>query len=175
MSIKSKTQNNLGLTLLELVVTVALFAILTLVITKLYIQVLSAQDRILDEQNLVADLNYATSVFMDESRRASMQMAPFPCTGALPSCQNKFFCSAPGDVTACMVSAGVNPVNYYNDQGIFKVMRVTPIYAITSSDITINSMKLQADTDGQQLRIQFKASGNNQYGQSIYYQNYITK
>ncbi|HRH21664.1 MAG TPA: type II secretion system protein [bacterium] len=166
-----------ALTLLELVVTVALFAILTLSITKLYIQVLSAQDRILDEQNIIADLNYASSVFIDEAKRSALQVVPASGCGdtAAVNCQNKYFCAASDLSKACMMNKGLVRINYYTDTGLFKATRGGSIYSITSSDISFSATKLEPNSSGDQLNVQIKASGDNQYQQEIFYQNYITK
>ena len=172
-----------ALTLLELVVTVALFAILTLSITKLYIQVLSAQDRILDEQNIIADLNYASSVFIDEAKRSAIQVVPASGCGditavnytAAVDCQNKYFCATSDLSKACMMSKSLVRINYYTDTGLFKATRGGSIYSITSSDISFSATKLEPNSSGDQLNVQIKASGDNQYHQEVFYQNYITK
>ena len=166
-----------ALTLLELVVTVALFAILTLSITKLYIQVLSAQDRILDEQNIIADLNYASSVFIDEAKRSAIQVVPASGCGdtAAVNCQNKSFCAASDLSKACMMNKSLVRINYYTDTGLFKATRGGSIYSITSSDISFSATKLEPNSSGDQLNVQIKASGDNQYQQEVFYQNYITK
>lgn len=177
LSISQRKNNQQALTLLELVVTVALFAILTLAITKLYIQVLNAQDRILDEQNIIADLNYATAVLTDEARRSALQTVPAAACGDTPmaNCQDKYFCSSTVFDRACMMAKNSTRINYYTDAGIFKATRGGSIYGITSSDITFSSTKFESNAAGDQLNIQIQADGDNQYHQKIYYENYITK
>lgn len=165
--------NNKGLTLLELVVTVALFAIMSLVITRLYLQVLSAQDRILDEQNIISDLNYATAIFLDDARRASVHMN-FTCDST-PCTDGQYFCTVSN--RACLTGRNLSQVDYYNNGGVMTAdLALVNHYAITSTDVTVNSMTLQTSgSAGDQIEIKIKASGNNQYNQSIFYQNYITK
>jgi prepilin-type N-terminal cleavage/methylation domain-containing protein len=166
-----------GLTLLELVVTVALFAVVSLAITKLYLQVLSAQDRILDEQNIIADLNYATTVFVDEARRSVLQTEPAGACGDTLgiNCANKFFCSSSVADRVCLMGRDYARINYYTAAGLFQALRGGSTYGITSSDINFSVASFRANTVGNQIDIKIEASGDNQYQQKVFYQNYLTK
>jgi type II secretory pathway pseudopilin PulG len=162
-----------ALTLLELVITVALFAILTLVITRIYMQVLSAQDRILDEQNIVSNLNYATAVFIDQASKVTAHTLP-DCFGN-NTCNGQYYCTNGDNDKACFNNQEPpTAVNFIKTaEGRFQVQKGAT-YDIISSDVTFSDVKMESATSTE-LMIQIEATGNSQYGQKIYYQNYITK
>lgn len=166
-----------ALTLLELVVTVALFAIVSLAITKLYIQVLNTQDRILDEQNIIADLNYATAVFLDESRRSVLQTEPAMACADTPAvnCANKFFCASVSLDRVCLRGRDYARINYYTANGLFQALRGGSTYGITASDVNFSASSFRVNAAGDQVDIKIKAQGDNQYQQQVFYQNYLTK
>ncbi len=170
--------NQPALTLLELVITVAIFAILTLIITRLYVQVLNAQDRILDEQNIVSDLNYSMGIFLDESRRATQQATAAPTCGGDACPNNNYFCSKSTNDMVCLVGKDATQVYYWkNANGLIEAHRGSNSYVITSNDVSFPSTFLFDEVTGRgdQLQIQIRAKGNDQYGQEIFYENYITR
>jgi len=167
-----------GLTLLELIITVALFGILTLLITRIYLQVLSAQDRIIDEQNLVGDLNFVTAVFSDQALRASSHVSAFDCDDVTPCPVNEYYCVNSSKTMACLQDITIVPTNYWVASGKMKVQKGTPIgsvYDITSSKVTFNNIAFDTYNSGRDISIKLEASGNSLYNQKVYYQNYFAR
>lgn len=175
---KNRITKKDGLTLLELVVTVALFGILSLLITRIYMQVLAAQDRIIDEQNLVGDVNFVTAVFNDQAQRASAHISTFPCDDYGICQYGRYFCVNSSGNRACMIDLSQIPTHYSvsnNKMQVDKGGTGGSFYDLTSSRVSFDNVKFETSTDGRQLSIKLEASGDSQYGQKIYYQNYITK
>lgn len=169
-----RQQKILGLTLLELVVSVSLFAVLILVATKTFTKITDIQNRTKDEQNIEGDLRYAMGVFVDEVRAASKHVGPADTTCGGDVCNNVYFCLNPTNDLLYVRDANYICVMYYLENGRLVVNRGGTSYTITSDDVTVNSLKFLPSALSDRVLIKLKASGASDYNKSISYQTAIT-
>lgn len=166
-------KDNRGLTLIELIVAVGLFAILTLAITRVYLRVIDVQQRINQEQNLEGDLKYAMNVLTDETSKAKIHTADCgSCTG----CAGKYFCSD-GAGRLCMLDANSNCVEYFldaNKQIIVKRGGGTE-YVITSKDIAVQTLNFEIGSRGDYFKILANIRSTEYPSQSLVYQTLIAQ
>lgn len=170
---KSFKQKISGLTLMELVVSISLFAILILVATKTFTKITDIQNRTKDEQNIEGDLRYATGVFMDEARNALLHESPdSTCGGA--GCTGVYFCTDAGGDTLYLRDKNNICVTYSLINNNLVVNRGGTTYTITSNDVVVNSVKFLPSTLNDRVLIKLKASGASDFKKSISYQTAIT-
>lgn len=168
-------QKILGLTLLELVVSVSLFAILILVATKTFTRITDIQNRTKDEQNIEGDLRYAMGVFTDEARTATVHPTPeLMCGAGIPSCAGHYFCTNPTNDTLYLIDKNNVCVTYNVSGNNLVVKRGSTTYTITSNDVIVNSVKFLPSSLNDRILVQLKATGASDYGKSISYQTAIT-
>jgi type II secretory pathway pseudopilin PulG len=168
-----KKQKILGLTLLELVVSVSLFAILILVATKTFTKITDIQNRTKNEQNIEGDLRYAMGVFVDEVRAASKHSsAESLCPSS--ACANKYYCTDDGNNTLYLRDINDICVTYTLTNNHVVVTRGGTSYTITSDDVTVNSLQFLPSALSDRVLIKLKASGASDYNKSISYQTAIT-
>lgn len=138
-------------------------------------QVLAAQDRILDEQNIVGDLAYSTAIFIDQANKVTQHNAlmPLDC-GGTPSCGSNYYCANIAKNRACFMDQSSNRVDFIAGSGRFKVQKGGTTYDIISNDVSFTNVIVSSSTD-RELILQIEATGDPQYNQKVYYQNYITK
>ncbi len=138
-------------------------------------QVLAAQDRILDEQNIVGDLAYSTAIFIDQANKVTQHQVfpPSPC-GSVTDCGPNYYCADSDNKRACFIDQAGNPVHFTASSGRFKVQRGGATYDIISNDVSFTNVIMSSSTD-RELILQIEATGDPQYKQKVYYQNYITK
>ncbi len=170
---KNGQQKILGLTLLELVVSIALLAVLVLVATKTFTKVTDIQNRTKDEQNLEGDLRYAMGVFADEVKTASLHHnMDADCGG--PGCSNVYFCTFPNSSILYVRDKNDSCVYYSVIDNQLVVNRNGTSYTITSDDVVINSINFLPSSLSDRILIQLKATGASDYNKSISYQTAIT-
>ena len=166
-------QKILGLTLLELVVSISLLAVLILIATKVFTKVTDIQSRNKDEQNLEGDLRYAIGVFTDEVRTASLhQDADATCGGG--SCSSVYFCTFSNDSVLYLRDKNYACVYYAVVNNQLVVNRSGTSYTITSNDVTVDSIKFLPSAISDRILIQLRAHGSADYNKSISYQTAIT-
>ena len=166
-------QKILGLTLLELVVSVSLFAILILVATKTFTRITDIQNRTKDEQNIEGDLRYAMGVFTDEARNATLhQIADAGCGGA--DCSGVYFCTDASNDTLYLRDKNNICVKYHIANNNLVVERGLNTYTITSNDVVVNTAKFLPSALSDRILVKFKATGASDYAKSISYQTAIT-
>lgn len=167
-------QKILGLTLLELVVSISLFAILILVATKTFTRITDIQNRTKDEQNIEGDLRYAMGVFADEARTATLhQTADLGCGGM--TCSGVYFCTDASNDTLYLRDKNNICVKYHiTASNSLVVERGLNTYTITSDDVIVNSVKFLPSSLNDRILVQLKATGASDYSKSISYQTAIT-
>jgi type II secretory pathway pseudopilin PulG len=169
-----KKQKILGLTLLELVVAVSLFAILILVATKTFTKITDIQNRTKDEQNIEGDLRYAMGVFVDEVRVASKHPTGESTCAADGTCVGKYYCTSADNITLYLRDTNNLCVTYTLTNGQLVVSRNGTNYTITSDDVTVDSLQFLPSALSDRILIKLKASGASDYNKSISYQTAIT-
>lgn len=174
--VKNNKQKILGLTLLELVVSVALFAVLILVATRTFTKITDIQNRTKDEQNIEGDLRYAMGVFTDEVRAASLHLPgePAPCD-TVAACNYVYYCVNDAKDTLYIRDKNNTCVSYYRSAGKSLVVeRGGTTYTITSADVTVDSLKFLPSALSDRILVEIKAHGSTDYNKSISYQTAIT-
>ena len=162
-----------GLTLVELIVAISLFAVITLVSTRTFTKVTEIQDRTKDLQNIEGDLRYAMGVFSDELSYASLQ-TDSSCGGS--GCNGKFYCitgTAPGQ-TLWLRDKNNVCVKYVLSGTNLMVSRGGTSYTITSDDVSVSALTFSTSTAGDRVLVQLRATGSAEYNKSINYQTAIT-
>jgi prepilin-type N-terminal cleavage/methylation domain-containing protein len=162
-----------GLTLVELIVAISLFAVITLVSTRTFTKVTEIQDRTKDLQNIEGDLRYAMGVFSDELSYAILQ-TDTSCGGS--GCNGKFYCitgTAPSQ-TLWLRDKNNVCVKYALSGTNLLVSRGGTSYAITSDDVSISALAFATSTAGDRVLVQLRATGSAEYNKSINYQTAIT-
>ncbi len=168
-----------GLTLIELLVALALFAVVTLIVTKVFMNVTDVQRRIYQDQNLEGDLRYAVNVLSDEAQRAKIHSTE--CDSYCTACSGKFFClGISTSSVVCLAAQDNSCVQYYQSNGQLIVQRGAQTYAITSSDVTLESLVfkhdlLDAAQNGNSLEIFARVKNKDAGGGSLVYQTALTK
>lgn len=165
-------KNHKALTLMELVVSISLFAVLTLVATRIYTRIADLQERNRDLQNIEGDLRYAMGVFADEVKGAQLHPAggDDDCGGA--GCADEYFCIDSGvlylrDKNNLCVSYSLSGTNLVVNRG-------GTSYTITSDDVSIGVLNFTASAIGDRVLVQLRASGSTDYNKAINYQTAIT-
>ena len=170
-----------GLTLLELVVALALFAMVALVITKVFLNVSDVQRKIYLDQNIEGDLRYAINVLADEAKKASLHGTE--CDSYCSGCLNKYFCTATGPgmppFTKVCLNEGGSCVQYYLSGGQLVVQRASATYTITSTDVVIDKLEFKTDLvdateKGNTLEVFARAKNKEADGNPMLFQTAIT-
>ena len=161
-----------GLTLLELVISISLFAVLTLVATRAYTKITEIQDRTKDLQNMEGDLRYAMNVLADEAKNATPHTAGGDpaCGGA--GCNNVYFCTSLGQLYL-RDKNGVC-VTYSLSGSNIVINRNGTNYTITSNDVTVSTLTFATSTAGDRVLLKLRASGSTDYNKTINYQTAVT-
>lgn len=169
-----------GLTLLELVVALALFAILILAITRVFLNVSDVQQRVYQDQNIESDLRYGIGVLVDEAKKGKPHSSDV-CQGTtLTGCTGKYFCMLGGSSDKVFLrDKSDNCVQYYLSNGQLMVQRGAQIYTLTSSDIVLDILQfdvnlVDAPQSGNSLMVFAKARTREVGGPNILYQTAVT-
>lgn len=170
---KKNKQKILGLTLMELVVSISLFAVIILIATKTFTKITDIQNRTKDEQNIEGDLRYAMGVFVDEVRAASLHQAlDIDCGTTV--CNSTYFCTLNANTVLYLRDKNNVCVRYYKSGNSLVVERGGTTYTITSNDVTVDSVKFLPSALSDRILVQLKAHGSSDYNKSISYQTAIT-
>jgi prepilin-type N-terminal cleavage/methylation domain-containing protein len=172
-----------GLTLLELITAVALFAVITLAVTKVFLSVSDVQRKIYQDQNLEGDLRYAMNVLFEEAKEAKMFSTDRCGATGCVGCNNKYFCTPAGDnTTLCMQNQHGDCISYFLENGQLVVQRDTQKYTLTSNEVTMESLKFNTaileafqSQNGRTVEIFAKIKNKESDGASLLYQTAITK
>jgi len=161
-----------GLTLLELVVSISLFAVLILMTTKAFQKINEIQERTTELQSIEGDLRYAMGIFADEVKNARLhpEAGDVACGGL--SCANQYFCVSGG--VLYLRDKNDLCVTYSLSSGNLLINRDGTNYTITSSDINVDVLNFATSTIGDRVLVQMRASGLTYGTKSINYQTAIT-
>lgn len=166
-----------GLTLLELIVAIGLFAILTLAVTRIYLRVVDVQQKINEEQNLEGDLRYAINILTSEAQASQINTgAVTGCVSCVDtSCNGKFFCTNSTKDRLCLIDKSNNCVQYYLTSEQLIVQRGSATqYAITSKDIAINQLVFEVGSQGNYVVVKTSLKSKEVKPQNLVYQTTIS-
>lgn len=165
-----------ALTLLELVVAVSLFAILTLAATRVFLRVMDVQGKMQEQQTLEGDFRYAINVFVDEVNKAKIyNTSTCTCDGYAGCDAAAYFCQYNSHL--CLTDANNTCIEYFLSGNQLQVKRAAATYTITSRDIVIDNLSfvIAAPTSTKSVSLRAKLRANENNGETMFYQTTITK
>ncbi len=169
-------QNNLGVTLLEMMVAVAIFSVVMLSATKIFQMVIESQRSAIAAQNLQESMKYAFEVMAKEIRMAQKPIGN-ECGGNLA---DKVYLDLASGKTLKFKNINNECVKYYLDNNRLKIDRDADSGYITPDEIEVSNLEFIVidDVGNEQsmvtMKMDIKAVGKGLHKQTMKIQTTIS-
>lgn len=167
-SAKNKSK---GFTLLELIISISLFAILILIVTQVFTKSIEMQKKTIDEQNLQGDVRNAMAIFEDEVQKVTRHSATCGSDGCTTG---DFYCANAGHTTLYAQTKTGKCVSYTEANNRLQVTRAGSSNYLTSDQLTVENIKFNVNTRGDSVDFRITFKGFVDFNQYITYQTVLT-
>jgi len=142
-----KINNQKGHTLLEMVVAVAIFSVLFLMITNIYLMMTQNQNRVIATQNIQESMKFVFEMISKEmrtARKSDNTCSTFLPAASVPDTNNKVYNTADSGAVFYFENKDGQCVVYlleaYGPVGGFKIIRDTEEYFVTPDELNLENM-----------------------------------
>lgn len=175
--IQNLKKNQVGLTLLELVIVVSLFSVMILAVSRVFTKTVEIQTRTISEQDLQNNLKYGLGVVLAQSQQAVLHNDNSCSCATCGDLTGKYYGTDVGGNTLYLRQAGVPlPIclKYYLQDGALKADLGGAVSNLTSDDIDVTEVRFKVNSNNDRFTMFLTGTKQDRIEHVVKYQISVT-